>query len=130
MDEWNKLHPAVFLDKKDFSTEVCYVQNSLRFISSHLSECNIVHLLSQVIQLDCTHSTGKNPIDNVYFYRKWNLTEAFKIKKYEVPKPLYSDLAFQNFHIWITLIIFFYSFIVRLSDQMTKNPAISPCNYI
>uniref|UniRef100_A0A9J7X6H9 Beta/gamma crystallin 'Greek key' domain-containing protein n=1 Tax=Cyprinus carpio carpio TaxID=630221 RepID=A0A9J7X6H9_CYPCA len=62
VDEWNKLHPAVFLDKKDFSTEV--------------------------IQLDCTHSTGKNPIDNVYFYRKWNLTEAFKIKKYEVSSLL------------------------------------------
>uniref|UniRef100_A0A8C1LS65 Beta/gamma crystallin 'Greek key' domain-containing protein n=1 Tax=Cyprinus carpio TaxID=7962 RepID=A0A8C1LS65_CYPCA len=62
VDEWNKLHPAVFLDKKDFSTEA--------------------------IQLDCTHSTGKNPIDNVYFYRKWNLTEAFKIKKYEVSSLL------------------------------------------
>ncbi|KAF4119220.1 hypothetical protein G5714_001271 [Onychostoma macrolepis] len=62
VDEWNKLHPTVFLDKKDFSTEV--------------------------IQLDCTYSTGKNPIDNVYFYRKWNLTEAFKIKKYEVSSLL------------------------------------------
>ncbi|XP_067266172.1 uncharacterized protein [Chanodichthys erythropterus] len=60
--EWNKLHPTVFLDKKDFSTEV--------------------------IQLDCTHSTGKNPIDNVYFYRKRNPTKAFKIKKYEISSLL------------------------------------------
>ncbi|XP_056088607.1 deoxynucleoside triphosphate triphosphohydrolase SAMHD1-like [Rhinichthys klamathensis goyatoka] len=58
VDEWNKLHPTVFLEKKDFI--VC------------------------VLQLDCSYSTGKNPFDSVYFYRKRNPTEVFKIKKYEV----------------------------------------------
>ncbi|XP_073697759.1 deoxynucleoside triphosphate triphosphohydrolase SAMHD1-like [Garra rufa] len=62
VDDWNKLHPTVFLDKKDFSVDV--------------------------IQLHCTYSTGKNPIDKVYFYRKRNATEAFKIKKYEVSSLL------------------------------------------
>ncbi|XDV21778.1 hypothetical protein PO909_026798 [Leuciscus waleckii] len=62
MHKWNNLHPTVFLDKKDFSTEV--------------------------IQLDCTYSKGKNPIDNVYFYRKRNPTKAFKIKKYEISSLL------------------------------------------
>ncbi|XDV16827.1 hypothetical protein PO909_016359 [Leuciscus waleckii] len=58
MIEWNKLHPTVFLDKKDFDIEV--------------------------IQLDCTFSKGQNPFDSVYFYRKRNPAEAFKIKTYEV----------------------------------------------
>ncbi|RXN27968.1 deoxynucleoside triphosphate triphosphohydrolase SAMHD1-like protein [Labeo rohita] len=62
VDEWNRLHPTVFLDKKDFSVDV--------------------------IQLHCTYSTGINPIENVYFYRKRNPTEAFKIKKYEVSSLL------------------------------------------
>ncbi|XP_048051508.1 deoxynucleoside triphosphate triphosphohydrolase SAMHD1-like [Megalobrama amblycephala] len=61
VEEWNK-HPTVFLDKKDF--------------------------IIDVIRLDCTFSTGKNPIDKVYFYRKSNPTEAFKIKKYEVSSLL------------------------------------------
>ncbi|XP_050960957.1 deoxynucleoside triphosphate triphosphohydrolase SAMHD1 [Labeo rohita] len=62
VDEWNRLHPTMFLDKKDFSVDV--------------------------IQLHCTYSTGINPIENVYFYRKRNPTEAFKIKKYEVSSLL------------------------------------------
>ncbi|KAK2909496.1 hypothetical protein Q8A67_005333 [Cirrhinus molitorella] len=62
VDEWNKLQPTVFLDKKDFSVDV--------------------------IQLHCTYSTDKNPIDNVYFYRKRNPNEAFKIKKYEASSLL------------------------------------------
>ncbi|XP_050956874.1 deoxynucleoside triphosphate triphosphohydrolase SAMHD1-like [Labeo rohita] len=62
VDEWNKLHPTVFLDKKDFSVDT--------------------------IQLDSTYKEAENPINNVYFYRKRKLTEAFKIKKYEVSSLL------------------------------------------
>ncbi|CAM4454471.1 unnamed protein product [Leuciscus chuanchicus] len=62
MIQWNKLHPTVFLDKKDFDIEV--------------------------IQLDCTFSKGQNPFDSVYFYRKRNPAEAFKIKTYELSSLL------------------------------------------
>ncbi|XP_067260586.1 deoxynucleoside triphosphate triphosphohydrolase SAMHD1-like isoform X2 [Chanodichthys erythropterus] len=61
VEEWNK-HPTMFLDKKDF--------------------------IIDVIQLDCTFSKDKKPIDKVYFYRKSNPTEPFKIKKYEVSSLL------------------------------------------
>ncbi|XP_058638825.1 uncharacterized protein LOC131544542 isoform X1 [Onychostoma macrolepis] len=62
VDEWNKLHPTVFLDKNDFSVDT--------------------------IHLDNTYKEAENPINNVYFYRKRNPTEAFKIKKYEVSSLL------------------------------------------
>ncbi|XP_050959764.1 uncharacterized protein LOC127161159 [Labeo rohita] len=56
LDEWNKLHPNLFLYKEDFSTEV--------------------------IQLDY-NKEAENPINRVYFYRKRKHTKGCKIKKYE-----------------------------------------------
>ncbi|XP_016398944.1 uncharacterized protein LOC107732182 [Sinocyclocheilus rhinocerous] len=67
VDEWNKLHPTVFLDKKDFSVDT--------------------------IHLDNTYKEAENPINNVYFYRKRNPTEAFKIKKYEVSSLLLEEFT-------------------------------------
>ncbi|XP_067298513.1 deoxynucleoside triphosphate triphosphohydrolase SAMHD1-like [Pseudorasbora parva] len=54
--EWNKLHPTVFLDMKDFNTDV--------------------------IQLDY-NKNNENPLNHVYFYRKKKQTKGYKIKKYE-----------------------------------------------
>ncbi|XDV16818.1 hypothetical protein PO909_016352, partial [Leuciscus waleckii] len=61
VDEWNKRHPTVFLDKKDFHTEV--------------------------ITLDY-NKNGENPINRVYFYKKKEPTKGYKIKKYEVSSLL------------------------------------------
>ncbi|XP_039502793.1 uncharacterized protein LOC120458985 [Pimephales promelas] len=57
VDEWNEGHPNVFLDKKDFSTDVIPLEYN---------------------------KNGKNPINSVYFYKKQNRTKGYKIEKYEV----------------------------------------------
>ncbi|XDV16811.1 hypothetical protein PO909_016347, partial [Leuciscus waleckii] len=66
VDEWNKRHPTVFLDKKDFWTEV--------------------------ITLDYNKKDGnpndKKPTDSVYFYKKKEPTKGYKIKEYEVSSLL------------------------------------------
>ncbi|XP_039502783.1 uncharacterized protein LOC120458974 [Pimephales promelas] len=57
VDEWNESHPNVFLDKKDFSTDVIPLEYN---------------------------KNRKNPINSVYFYKKQNRTKGYKIEKYEV----------------------------------------------
>ncbi|XP_059407404.1 deoxynucleoside triphosphate triphosphohydrolase SAMHD1-like [Carassius carassius] len=69
VDEWNKLIPTVFLDKKDF--------------------------IIDTIQLDYSDKKTKNKaeksldlIKKVYFYRKRNPTEGINIKEYEISSLL------------------------------------------
>lgn len=57
------------------------------FLSTMFSNCNIVNLLSQVIQLDY-NKEDENPINRVYFYRKKQHNKGRKIRTYEVLTPL------------------------------------------
>uniref|UniRef100_A0A672L257 Deoxynucleoside triphosphate triphosphohydrolase SAMHD1-like n=1 Tax=Sinocyclocheilus grahami TaxID=75366 RepID=A0A672L257_SINGR len=68
VDEWNKLHPTVFLDKKDFSTEVIPLDYNKG--------------AEKVIPLDYNKEDEKevDPIDHVYFYRKKQHNKGRKIR--------------------------------------------------
>ncbi|KAL1281510.1 hypothetical protein QQF64_000313, partial [Cirrhinus molitorella] len=61
--KWNNIHPNVDLREVDFSFHVIQLNYNQKDTDPNIRK--------------------KNPINNVYFYRKKNPTKAFKIKKYE-----------------------------------------------
>uniref|UniRef100_A0A9J7Y9E0 HD domain-containing protein n=1 Tax=Cyprinus carpio carpio TaxID=630221 RepID=A0A9J7Y9E0_CYPCA len=71
VDEWKKLLPMVFMDKKDFFIETIQLDYSDKTKTPINKKC------------DKDAGARLDPIKNVYFYRKRNLTDGIKIKDYE-----------------------------------------------
>ncbi|XP_026137198.1 uncharacterized protein LOC113114400 isoform X2 [Carassius auratus] len=81
VEEWNKLLPTVFLDKKDFTIDTIkldYSDNKAENKTEDKAEN----------KAENKTETRRDLIKKVYFYRKRNPTEVIKIKEYEISSLL------------------------------------------